>query len=84
MKMSVNGASMIFGHASWEITPLTGCSQSQRNLCLPLYAQQIEIPSLPHHENERHGRIKDFWVCVQANHTSERLMSVIEEFWLPL
>jgi len=28
MKMSVNGASTICGHASWEITPLIGCTQS--------------------------------------------------------
>jgi len=28
MQMSVNGASTIFGHVSWEITPPTGCSQS--------------------------------------------------------
>jgi len=28
MKMSINGASTIFGHASWEITPPIGCSQS--------------------------------------------------------
>jgi hypothetical protein len=36
MKLSANGASTIFGHASWEITPPIGCTQSQRNFWLPL------------------------------------------------
>jgi len=36
MKMSVNGASTIFGHAFWAITPPIGCSQSYSNFWMPL------------------------------------------------
>jgi hypothetical protein len=57
MKMSSNGASTIFGHSFWEITPPIGCSQSSRNFWLPLLAKQIVIPSLPHHENKCQWRI---------------------------
>jgi len=36
MKMSVNRASTIFGHASWDIKPSIGCTQSWRYFCWPL------------------------------------------------
>src|SRR5713226_2907198 len=79
-KMSVHGASTIFGHASWEITPPIGCIQSQRNFWPPLLTKQTAIPSLPHHENEHQRSVNDFWSCVLGNHTSDRLYSVINEF----
>jgi hypothetical protein len=70
MKMSVDGASTIFGHASWEITPPIGCSQSYRNYWLPLQIKQIAIPSLPHLQNERQQSINDCWPSIMVNHSA--------------
>jgi hypothetical protein len=80
MKMSVNGASTIFGHESWETTPPIGCSQLQRNFWLPLWAKRIAILSLPHHENERQWSVNDFWSGIMGNLGGHRLQIAIN--WL--
>ena len=80
MKMGINRALTMFGHASWVITLPIGCSQLYRNFWPPLSAKQIAIPSLPHLGIERQQSVKEFWSCVLGNHPTERLQSVTEEF----
>jgi len=77
MKMSVNGASMIFGHATWVFTPPLGCRQSYRNYRPPLSAIQIAIPSLPHLQNERQLSVNDCWSCILGQLGGDRLQTVI-------
>jgi len=51
--MSVNGASTIFGFASWAIYIPIGCSDSFIKYWHPLLAKTTAKCSLPHSENER-------------------------------
>jgi hypothetical protein len=38
------------------------------------------MPSLPYHGNEGQRSVKDIWLSVLGNDTSERVYSVIKEF----
>jgi len=76
---SVNGASIIFGIASWLIRQPVSCGQSWRNCWPPLSEKPIAIPSLPHFENKRQWSVNDCWCCILGNLGGNRLQTVINE-----
>jgi len=79
MKMSVNGASMIFSFISWVIYVLVGCRNPFIRYCQPLLAKTTATCSLPHPENEPQWRINIVSSCISGNQGIARILVFITE-----
>jgi len=60
LRMSVNGASTIYGFASWVIYVLIGCRHPSIKYLQPLLAKTTATCSLAHPENERQWSVTSF------------------------
>ena len=65
--MSVNGASIILGIASWVTYLAIGCKHTWMTYWPPLAVKPIVTHSLPYPENERQWNLNDFWCCILAS-----------------
>jgi len=67
IKMSVNGASTIFGLVSKVIEYSIGHCHAKQTWSQSLEAKQIATRSLSHSENERQLPVNNFWSCKYGN-----------------
>jgi hypothetical protein len=67
LKMSVNGTSMTFGHASWKINWLSGYIKPQSYYWPSFMVKSVARTWLicPHNECQR--SVNNFWLCIIAN-----------------
>jgi len=67
LKMSVNGASTTFGHASWKINWLSS-EIKPYSYSRPSFLEKIAVTtSLLCPKNERQQSVNDFWLSIIAN-----------------
>jgi hypothetical protein len=66
LNMSINGASMTFGLASWKMQGLRGDIKLLSNYWSPLYGKMVATASLLCTNIERQWSVNNFWPCICA------------------
>jgi len=67
LKMSVNRASTIFGHAPWKFRGLCGDVMPKSCYWPPFWAEPLTITSLLCPKNERLWSVNEFGPCIMEN-----------------